>query len=142
FVDECHLVSDNEATQYRKLFDYLLECNPDTKFIGLSATPYRLGVGHIVDGGLFTDVCFDSTTLEAFNWFIEQGYLLPLIPRPTKTVLDTEGVKKQGGEFQAKDLQRATNKAEITSAAVAEALDLATDRSHCLWFSTGIEHAE
>lgn len=142
FVDECHLVSDKESTQYRKLFDYLLECNPDTKFVGLSATPYRLGVGHIIDGGLFTDVCFDSTTLEAFNWFIEQGYLLPVVPRPTKTVLDTEGVKKQGGEFQAKDLQRATNKAEITSAAVLEALDLAADRSHMLWFSTGIEHAE
>lgn len=142
FVDECHLVSDKESTQYRQLFDYLLECNPNTKFIGLSATPYRLGVGHIIDGGLFTDVCFDSTTLEAFNWFIEQGYLLPVVPRPTKTVLDTDRVKTQGGEFQAKDLQRAVNKAEITSAAVAEALDLAADRSHCLWFSTGIEHAE
>lgn len=142
FVDECHLVSDKESTQYRAYFDYLLELNPNTKFIGLSATPYRLGVGHITDGGLFTDVCFDSTTLEAFNWFIEQGYLVPLIPRPTKTKLDTEGVKKQGGEFQAKDLQRAVNKAEITSAAVIEALDLAADRSHCLWFATGIEHAE
>lgn len=142
FVDECHLVSDKESTQYRRLFDYLLECNPNTKFIGLSATPYRLGVGHIIDGGLFTDVCFDSTTLEAFNWFIEQGYLLPVIPRPTQTVLDTEGVKKQGGEYQAKDLQRKVNKAEITSAAVLEALDLASDRAHCLWFSTGIEHAE
>lgn len=142
FVDECHLVSDKESTQYRAYFDYLLELNPDTKFIGLSATPYRLGVGHIVDGGLFTDVCFDSTTLEAFNWFIEQGYLLPVVPRPTKTKLDTEGVKKQGGEFQAKDLQRKVNKAEVTTAAVAEALDLAADRSHCLWFSTGIEHAE
>lgn len=142
FVDECHLVSDNESTQYRKLFDYLLECNPDCKFIGLSATPYRLGVGHIIDGGLFTDVCFDSTTLDAFNWFIEQGYLLPVIPRPTKTVLDTEGVKMQAREFQAKDLQRAVNKTEITTEAVAEALDLAADRSHCLWFSTGIDHAE
>lgn len=142
FVDECHLVSDKESTQYRAYFDYLLELNPNTRFIGLSATPYRLGVGHIIDGGLFTDVCFDSTTLEAFNWFIEEGYLLPLIPRPTKTILDTANVKKQGGEFQAKDLQRAVNKAEITSAAVVEALDLAADRSHCLWFSTGIEHAE
>lgn len=142
FVDECHLVSDKEASQYRAYFDYLLELNPNTKFVGLSATPYRLGIGHITDGGLFTDVCFDSTTLEAFNWFIEQGYLLPVIPSPTKTRLDTEGVKKQGGDFQAKDLQRRVNKAEITSAAVIEALDLAADRSHCLWFSTGIEHAE
>lgn len=142
FVDECHLVSDKESTQYRAYFDYLLELNPNTKFVGLSATPYRIGVGHITEGGLFTDVCFDSTTLEAFNWFIEQGYLAPLIPRPTRTKLDTDKVKTSGGDFQAKDLQRAVNKAEITSAAVTEALDLAHDRSHCLWFSTGIEHAE
>lgn len=39
-------------------------------------------------------------------------------------------------------MQRKVNKAEVTTAAVAEALDLAADRSHCLWFSTGIEHAE
>lgn len=142
FVDECHLVSDKEATQYRSYFDWLLEQRAHTRFCGLSATPYRLGVGHIVDGGLFTDVCFDSTTLEAFNWFIEQGYLVPVVPRPTQTILDTEGVKKSGGDFQAKDLQNKVNKAEITSAAVAEALDLAADRAHCLWFSTGIEHAE
>lgn len=142
FVDECHLVSDKEETQYRQYFDWLLEQNPNTKFMGLSATPYRLGVGHITDGGLFTDVCFDATTLEAFNWFIEQGYLVPLVPRPTKTQIDTDKVKTQGGDFQAKDLQRAVNKAEITTAAVAEALDLAADRSHLLWFSTGIDHAE
>lgn len=142
FVDECHLVSDKEATQYRAYFDYLLELNPETKFIGLSATPYRLGVGHITDGGLFTDVCFDSTTLEAFNWFIEQGYLVPLVPRPTKTTLDTSAVRSAGGEFIASSLQKAVNKAEVTAAAVEEALDLASDRAHCLWFSTGIEHAE
>lgn len=142
FVDECHLVSDKETTQYRLLFDYLLECNPNVKFVGLSATPYRMGVGHITDGGLFTDVCFDSTTLDAFNWFIDEGYLVPVVPRPTKTKLDTEGVKKSGGDFQAKDLQRKVNKEEITTAAVEEALDLAADRAHCLWFSTGIEHAE
>ena len=142
FVDECHLVSPNEETQYRALADALLEANPNCKFVGLSATPYRLGLGHIVDGGLFTDMCFDATGLEAFNWFIEQGYLLPLIPRPTKTQILTEKVKTQGGEYQAKDLQNKVNKAEITAAAVAEALELSAGRKHCLWFATGIEHAE
>lgn len=157
FIDECHLVSHKEETQYRQLADYLLDGetitnadgtttvipgNPNVKFIGLSATPYRMGLGHITDGGLFTDVCFDACGLDAFNWFIDQGYLLPLIPRPTKTVLDTEGVKKSGGDFVAGDLQRKVNKAEITSAAVAEALELSAGRAKCLWFATGIDHAE
>lgn len=142
FVDECHLVSDDEETQYRLLFDYLLELNPNVKFIGLSATPYRMKVGHITDGGLFTDVCFDATTLDAFNWFIDQGYLVPLIPRPTVTKLNTEGVKTSGGEFIASSLQRAVNKEKITRAAIAEARELAHERNHILVFATGIEHAE
>lgn len=142
FIDECHLVSHKDETQYRQLADFLLDINPNCKFVGLSATPYRLGLGHITDGGLFTDVCFDSTGLDAFNWFIDQGYLLPLIPRPTQTVLDTEGVKMSGGDYVAGELQRKVNKAEITSAAVAEALELSAGRNKCLWFATGIEHAE
>jgi len=142
FIDECHLVSDNEATQYRTLLDYLLEKNPNCKAVGLSATPYRLGVGHITDGGLFTDVCFDSTTLEAFNWFIEQGYLTPLIPRPTQLMLDTKGVSSAGGEFRPGSLERAINKADVTTEAMSEAITLSANCSHILVFSTGIEHAE
>lgn len=142
FIDECHLVSHKDETQYRLLADYLLEKNPHCKFIGLSATPYRLGLGHITDGGLFTDVCFDSTGLDAFNWFIDQGYLLPLIPRPTQLVLDTTGVATAGGDFIGGQLQRKINKAEITSAAVSEALELSAGRQKLLWFATGIEHAE
>lgn len=142
FVDECHLVSDKESSQYRKLIDKLLDINPNLKVIGLSATPYRLGVGHIIEGGLFTDVCYDATTLQAFNWFIEQGYLVPLVPRATRTKLDTDGVKLQGGEFNQKQLQAAVDQLEVTEAAIGEALELAHDREHCLVFATGIEHAE
>lgn len=142
FVDECHLVSDNDETQYRRYFDYLLELNEHTKFVGLSATPYRLGLGHIVDGGLFTDVCCDATTLEAFNWFIDQGYLVPLIPRPTKTRLSTEGIKTSKGDYSEADQQRKFNKEEITREVIEEARELAHDREHILVFCTGIEHAE
>lgn len=142
FIDECHLVSHKDETQYRQLADYLLERNPHCKFVGLSATPYRLGLGHITDGGLFTDVCFDACGLDAFNWFIDQGYLLPLIPQPTTTILETEGVGTSGGDYIAGQLQRKINKAEITAAAVAEALQLSVGRKKLLWFATGIEHAE
>lgn len=174
FIDECHLVSHKDETQYRQLAEWILRgevreipgievmqpdgrkermestfedvvnpnANPNCKFVGLSATPYRLGLGHITDGGLFTDVCFDACGLDAFNWFVDQGYLVPLIPRPTRTVLDTTGVKKAGGDYVGGDLQRKVNKAEITSAAVAEALELSAGRNKILWFATGIEHAE
>jgi len=97
---------------------------------------------HIIDGGLFTDVCIDMTSLDAFNWFIDQGYLVPLIPRPTTLKLDTTGLKTSGGEYTDKSQQDAYNKAAITEAAIREALERAWDRNHCLVFATGIEHAE
>jgi DNA repair protein RadD len=142
FVDECHLVSAVETTQYRKFFEALLLVNPNLKIIGFSATPYRLGVGHIIDGGLFTHVCHDATTLDAFNWFIEQGYLLPLIPRPTATRLSTDGLKTIAGDYSEKAQQDKFNKAAITQAVIDEARELAHDRRKILIFCTGIEHAE
>ena len=142
FIDECHLVSDKEETQYRQLIDFLLELNPDMKVVGFSATPYRLGVGHITDGGVFTDVCFDSTTLDAFNWFIEQGYLVPLIPRPTTLKLETDGLKTVAGDYSEKSQQSAFDKEAITREAVNEMRELAHDRAKILVFATGIAHAE
>lgn len=142
FIDECHLVSDKEDSGYRRLIDALLGINPNMKVVGLSATPWRLGLGHITDGDVFTDVCYDATTVDAFNWFIEQGYLVPLIPKRTNTLLDTEGVKLSGGEFNQKDLQRQVDREEVTEAAINEAMEAAHGRESCLVFATGIEHAE
>ena len=70
-IDECHLVSPNESTMYQKVIQGLKDLNPYLKVIGFTATPYRLGHGMLTDeGGLFTDICFNASELEAFNWFI------------------------------------------------------------------------
>lgn len=141
-IDECHLVPAKSNTSYRKFIDALTKRNPKLKVIGLTATPYRLGVGTILDGGIFTDFCCDATTMEAFNWFIDEGYLAPLIPRSTDTVIDLTGVRKSGGEFVAKDLQAASDKEIITRGAVEEMLVYGDeqDRNHWLIFCTGVDH--
>lgn len=141
-IDEAHAISPNETTSYQTFINGLLEVNPNMKVVGLTATPYRLGLGMITDNGIFTDIAVDMCSLEAFNWFIDEGYLSPLIPRPTNTKLDVSGVKKRGGEFVEKDLQRAVDKAEITDAALREAMELAHDRQRILVFGTGVEHVE
>lgn len=141
-IDECHTVSPNEDTSYQTFLEGLRTVNPNLRVIGLSATPYRLGLGMITEGGIFTDIACDMTTLEAFNWFFDEGYLSPLIPRPTKTELDVSDVKKRGGEFIDKDLQRAVDKIEITDAALREARELAHERRRILVFTTGVEHTE
>jgi len=141
-IDECHLVSPNANTSYRKFIDKLTEVNPNLRVIGLTATPFRLGLGMITDGGIFTDLCVDMTDMDSFNWFVDEGYLSPLVPMRTDTHLSVEGVAKRGGEFVAGQLQKAVNKAEITEAALREAIEACADRKRCLVFATGVEHAE
>ena len=140
-IDEAHLVSPNEETMYHKFLAALRLVNPYIKVIGLTATPWRLGQGKITEDGIFTDVCFDITSISAFNRLIQEGYLAPLIPRKTELLLDVSGVHKSGGEFKANELQFAVDKDAITYAALSETLQLGADRNHWLIFASGVEHA-
>jgi len=154
-IDECHLLSPDDETMYQAFIAGLKSINPMLKVIGFTATPWRLGHGKltdpkvkIVDGeeveipSLFTDVCFDITGIEAFNRLIAEGYLLPLVPKRMKTVLDVDGVHMRGGEFIEKELQTAVDKDEITEAALNEAIQIGEDRHKWLIFAAGTEHAD
>ena len=57
-IDECHLLPPGDEGMYRKLIDALRRQNPDVRFIGLTATPYRMSSGllHRGKGALFTDI--------------------------------------------------------------------------------------
>lgn len=141
-IDECHLVSPNDVTMYRAFLDALAKANPMLKVIGFTATAWRLGHGKITEeGGLFTDVCFDITGLNAFNRLIAEGYLMPLIPKKTAAMLDTSGVHMRGGDFIQSELQIAVDKQEITYAALKEVMELAGDRKSWLIFAAGVEHS-
>lgn len=141
-VDECHLISQDDESMYLKVIAMLRVVNPRLRIIGLTATPWRAGQGKITDDGIFTHICFDSTDMASFNWFIKQGYLSPLIPKSTDLMLDVSGVHLRGGEFVEKELQLAVNKDEITRAALTEAIAAGHDRKHWLVFGAGIKHVK
>lgn len=141
-IDEAHLVSPHDSTMYQTFILELKQYNPHLKVIGLTATPYRLGHGKIIEeGGLFTDICYDITTIEEFNKLIAEGYLAPLVPKRTNLMLNVDGVHMRGGEFVAKELQNAIDKYELTEAAVKEAIEVGHDRQSWLVFTAGVEHA-
>jgi DNA repair protein RadD len=142
-VDECHLIPSKANTTYRKVIEFLMKVNPNLKVIGLTATPYRVGLGLITDeGGLFDEICCDMTQFEAFNWFFDQGYLATLTPRRTHTIIDVAGIGTQQGDFKQKELQEASDQEYITHAAVSEMVQAAEEenRKHWLIFGTGVEH--
>lgn len=141
-IDEAHLVSHRGDTMYRTFLDEVLAANPRCKVIGLSATCYRHGLGSLTEGGIFTDVAFDLTTLEAFNWLIEQGYLAPLHAIRASTQLNVEGVKIQGGDYVQSQLQAAVDQHDTTLSALTELNSFGKDRHRWLIFASGIQHAE
>jgi len=142
-VDECHLISPKQTTQYGKFIIELKKLNPHLKVIGLTATPFRLGQGMLTEQpSLFTDICFDLTEMSAFNKLVAEGYLALLVPKPTSTTINLDGVGKRGGEYIEKDVQAASDREEITYGALQETMQVASDRDHWLIFATGIDHAE
>lgn len=141
-IDECQRVNPKADTSYYDTFKELYRINNNIRFIGLSATIFRLGQGYVTDNGIFTDVAYDITGVEPFNRLIEEGYLCKLVPIETDVKLNIDNVKIQQGEFNLKQLQEAVDKDEITRSAIDEAIQVANDRKRWLVFSSGIQNAE
>lgn len=141
FIDEAHLISQDESSQYLTFLAVMKLINPAVKIVGLTATPFRMGMGVLTDNGLFTDIIQDLTSVDEFNKLIADGYLCPLIPKRTKVELDVSNVGMAKGDFIGSQLQSAVDKQEITYNALREATVLLRDRKSWLIFSSGIEHA-
>lgn len=141
-VDEAHLISPNDGTLYQSVISRLTAINPWLRVIGLSATPFRMGMGHITDGGLFTDICYDMTNVAGFRRLLKDEHLAPLYPKRTRTELDVSDVSISNGDFVQSQLQDAVDKNEITYAALQEMCSYGEDRQSWLVFTTGIEHSE
>jgi DNA repair protein RadD len=48
-IDECHRVAEDNESQYQMVIHKLLNANPQMRILGLTATPYRLGLGWIYE---------------------------------------------------------------------------------------------
>jgi DNA repair protein RadD len=143
-VDEAHLIGNKEASMYVKFIAAMQAQNPNVKIIGLSATCYRMGMGSLTEGGIFTDVCCDMTTIEWFNWFIEAGFLAALEAKRTHRQIDISAVDiGADGDYVKGQLQEAVNRDEITRDALLETQWWAQQHNRKKWlvFAAGVEHA-
>jgi DNA repair protein RadD len=141
-IDEAHLLSPKDDTNYQRLIEGLRKLSPYLKVIGLTATRWRLGLGCLTNGNIFTHIAYDLCTIEGFNRLIAEGYLCPLIPKRTRTELDVSNVGMKNGEFDAKALQAAVDKYETTYHALQELVEYGFNRKSWLIFASGIDHAE
>jgi DNA repair protein RadD len=145
FIDECHLVSPNEESNYQTLIKEWRKINPYMKVVGLSATIFRQGIGYITDeheGRIFHDICYNLCTIEGFARLIAEGYLSPLIPKRTNIEIDTSSLSLgSNGDFNQKQLA-ASSTERVMYAALCEALPYGANRRSWLAFASGIENCE
>lgn len=102
-IDEAHLLSENDDSQYRKLIAGLLEINPGMKVIGFTASPYRLGQGYLYQGenALFTDIAYEISVQR----LLDEGYLSPLTSyAPVAHQADLANVRITAGEYNTADM--------------------------------------
>ena len=139
-IDEAHLLSPDETSNYRKFISEMRKIKPSMRIMGLTATPYRLDSGMLTEG---KDALFDGISYEVpIKLLLERGFLAPLITPGTKERLDLSGVGTNKKDFVQTQLQAATNKSDINERIVNEAIKLGENRGHWLAFCVGIDHAE
>lgn len=138
-IDECHLIPPGDNTMYRKFFAKL----KNTRYMGLTATPFRLGLGYIYgeQESLFTDLIYDLTSKENFVKLIEDGYLCRLKTQATSVELEADDIRIVAGDFDKKILSKKFDVASITKKAVAELVQKGQDYKKWLIFAIDIEHA-
>lgn len=139
-IDECHRVSYDEKSMYRKLLS-----NIKCPIIGFTATPFRLGTGNIYgkdEEHLFDDIVHNWTHKEKFMQLVNEGHLCPLVAEGTGFKMNTENVRTTGGDFNLKDLAEKYDRDSVTDTILEEVKIKAKDRKHWLVFAIDIDHAD
>ncbi len=145
-IDECHLVPNSGSGIYRSFLSEMQRINPELRVIGLSATPYRLSGGLLVEGQdrLFTDLISARKTGAAVRNLIDAGHLATLVtPVDRLPRLDTTQISEASGEFNQSELVLAVEgQSQITELACKEILKRGQRRKKWIIFASSMAHCE
>ena len=138
-IDEAHLIGTDSDSMYGQFVHDLKQLNPKSRFVGLTATPYRTGEGPICrPDKLFQRICYEVQTGD----LIREGWLSPLINKAADSSVDTSAIKQRGGEFLAGDMEKTFDDDCKTEAACREIITRTTYRKSVLLFCSGVAHAD
>lgn len=150
-IDEAHGITPT----IKSIIAEMLQGNPNLRVMGLTATPYRLGSGHIYredeSGRIYGDnqardpyfskcvACVDAREL------IGQGFLTPpVIGEINSERYDTSGLTLNSrGQFDADAVDRAYHgQGRKTAAIVADVVLQAQGRRGVMFFAATVRHAQ
>jgi DNA repair protein RadD len=156
-IDECHRVSLDNDAQYQSVINKLKEVNSALCILGLTATPYRLGLGWIYNNHykgfyrteeerFFIDCIFELP----LSYMINNDYLTPpvLIDSPVACYDFSSLTKSKPGEtqenqrFAGAEIEKILkDQKRVTPGIVKNIIDQAKDRKGVMIFTSSVSHA-
>ena len=151
-IDECHRVSGDETSQYQQILQQLKQYNPELKVLGLTATPYRLGMGWIYHQHYHGFIRGDKSAPFAkciyelpLRYMIKHNYLTP--PNkldPAVENYDFSSLTSDSfGRFNEKDVNTLlTEQTRATKSIIEHVLSLSEHRQGVMIFAATVMHAK
>jgi DNA repair protein RadD len=151
-IDECHRVPLDENSAYQRVIKHLQKSNSSLKILGLTATPYRLGLGWIYqyhtrgqvrssEARFFRDCIFDLP----IRFLLDEQFLTP--PKVMDMAIigyDFSSISaSKSGHYREADLQGVIQQSKrATPLIIKQVVDQAKDRLGVMIFASTVNHAQ
>ena len=151
-IDECHRVPDAKNSSYQKVISHLREINPGIKVLGLTATPYRLGMGWIYqyhtrgqvrseEPRFFQDCIFELP----IRYLLDEEFLTPakMVDAPVLSYDFSQLKPANTGRYKESELDLVIeNSKRATPQIVQQIIRLSQDRQGIMVFAATVRHAQ
>lgn len=152
-IDECHRVAEEGETQYQEVIKKLMDRNPQLCILGLTATPYRLGLGWIYEysqaGEMKTDKkrFFKQCVYELpLSYMIKHRYLtIPVKVNIPVTCYDFSEITDKDRMWTAAEVEEILkSQMRLTPFIIKNIIDITEkySRKGVMIFSSSVKHAE
>ena len=168
-IDECHRVNlpsqddgqleksgqeqdESSTNQYQQIIQQLMQVNPTVKLLGLTATPYRLGMGWIYQkhyrGMVRSEQKrpFEHCIYELpLRYLIKKKYLTPpTLVDATIEHYDFSALRENpSGEYNPTDVNHLLSKNHrVTKGIIEQVIELSEKRQGIMIFAATVDHAK
>ncbi|NQZ33693.1 MAG: DEAD/DEAH box helicase [Oceanospirillaceae bacterium] len=151
-IDECHRISEHSDSQYAKVIALLKSHNKQLKVLGLTATPYRLGIGWIYQyhyhgyarndaNAPFRDCIYELP----LSYMIKHKYLTP--PKVYDAAIAQYNFSQLPGYETDSCSTAALNtlliaNQRVTQSIIEQVIELSRTRQGVMIFAATVKHAE
>ncbi|MFA0309397.1 ATP-dependent helicase [Vibrio splendidus] len=151
-IDECHRVPDEKTSSYQKVITHLRENNSGIKVLGLTATPYRLGMGWLYqyhtrgqvrseEPRFFRDCIFELP----IRYLLDEGFLTParMIDAPVLSYDFSQLKPASTGRYKEAELDMVIEQSKrATPQIVDQIIEQAKDKLGIMVFAATVRHAQ